>query len=66
MVSQTLMHWITANKLNPRLVMNALQDNGVCSDLCVEVKDVGNGGECLRWLVERDVREYRGPAANRE
>jgi hypothetical protein len=65
-VSQTLMHWITANKLNPRLVMNALQDNGVCSDLCVEVKDVGNGGECLRWLVERDVREYRGPAANRE
>jgi hypothetical protein len=65
-VSQTLMHWITANKLDPRLVMNALQDHGKCSDLCVEVKDVGNGGECLRWLVERDVREYRGPAANRE
>ena len=59
MVSQTLMHWIAANALDPRLVMNALQDNGKCSDLCVEVEDVGNGGECLRWLLERDVREYR-------
>jgi hypothetical protein len=58
-VSQTLMHWIRANNLDPRLVMNALQDHGKCSDLCVEVEDVGNGGECLRWLLGRDVREYR-------
>lgn len=59
MVSQTLMRWIADNNLDPRLVMNALQDNGKCSDLCVEVEDVGNGGECLRWLLGRDVREYR-------
>jgi hypothetical protein len=59
-LSQTLIHWIAANNLDPRLVMNALQDNGVCSDLCVEVEDVGNGGKCLRWLHERDLREYRG------
>jgi hypothetical protein len=58
-VSQTLMHWIAANNLDPRLVMNALQEHGKCSDLCVEVEDVGNGGECLRWLHERDLREYR-------
>ena len=53
------MDWITANNLDARLVMNALQDHGKCSDLCVEVEDVGNGGECLRWLLARDVREYR-------
>ena len=58
-MSQTLMHWITVNNLDPRLVMNALQDHGKCSDLCVEVEDVGNGGECLRWLLGRDAREYR-------
>jgi hypothetical protein len=58
-VSKTLMDWITANNLDTRLVMNALQDHGKCSDLCVEVEDVGNGGECLRWLHERDLREYR-------
>ena len=59
MVSKTLMDWITANNLDARLVMNALQDHGKCSDLCVTVEDVGNGGECLRWLLARDVREYR-------
>jgi hypothetical protein len=59
-VSKTLMDFIKAQGLDARLVMNTLQDNGVCSDLCVTVEDVGNGGECLRWLLERDVREYRG------
>jgi len=58
-MSQTLKAFIEAHGLDPRIVMNSLQDNGVCSDLCVEVEDVGNGGECLRWLLERDVREYR-------
>jgi hypothetical protein len=58
-MSQTLKAFIEANGLDPRTVMNTLQDNGVCSDLCVEVEDVGNGGECLRWLLGRDVREYR-------
>jgi hypothetical protein len=53
------MDYIKAQGLDPRMVMNKLQDNGVCSDLCVEVEDVGNGGECLRWLHERDLREYR-------
>lgn len=59
MVSQTLMHWIAANGLDSRLVMNALQEHGKCADVCVEVEDVGNGGECLRWLLEQDAREYR-------
>jgi hypothetical protein len=59
-MSQTLKAFIEAHGLDPRMVMNSLQDNGVCSDLCVEVEDVGNGGECLRWLLGRDVREYRG------
>lgn len=53
------MAFIEQNQLDARLVMNALQDNGKCSDLCVEVEDVGNGGECVRWLNERDLREYR-------
>ena len=58
-MSQTLKAFIEAKGLDPRMVMNTLQENGVCSDLCVEVEDVGNGGECLRWLNERDLREYR-------
>lgn len=58
-MSQTLQAFIEAHGLDPRIVMNALQDYGKCSDLCVEVEDVGNGGECLRWLLERDLREYR-------
>ena len=59
MVSKTLMDFIKAQGLDPRMVMNTLQDNGVCSDLCVEVEDVGNGGDCLRWLHERDLRGMR-------
>jgi hypothetical protein len=55
-MSQTLKAFIEAHGLDPRMVMNTLQDNGVCSDLCVEVEDVGNGGDCLRWLHERDLR----------
>jgi hypothetical protein len=58
-MSQTLKAFIEANGLDPRLVMNTLQDNGVCSDLCIEAEDVGNGGECLRWLHERELRGMR-------
>jgi hypothetical protein len=54
------MDFITAQGLDARLVMNTLQDNGVCSDLCVDVEDVGNGGQCLVWLHERDFRGMRG------
>jgi hypothetical protein len=59
-MSQTLKAFIEAKGLDPRMVMNELQDNGVCSDLCVEVEDVGNGGQCLLWLHERDLRGMRG------
>jgi hypothetical protein len=59
-MSKTLIDFIKAQGLDARLVMNALQDNGVCSDLCVEVEDVGNGGQCLLWLHERDLRGMRG------
>ena len=58
-MSESLRAYIAARGLDARLVMNGLQDNGACSDLCVEVEDVGNGGECLRWLLEQDAREYR-------
>jgi hypothetical protein len=58
-MSQTLKAFIEANGLDPRIVMNELQENGVCSDLCVEVEDVGNGGQCLLWLHERDLRGMR-------
>ena len=58
-MSQTLKAFIEAHGLDPRMVMNELQDNGVCSDLCVEVEDVGNGGQCLLWLHERDLRGMR-------
>jgi hypothetical protein len=59
-MSQTLKAFIEAHGLDPRIVMNELQDNGVCSDLCVEVEDVGNGGQCLLWLHQRDLRGMRG------
>jgi hypothetical protein len=59
-MSQTLKAFIEAHGLDPRMVMKELQDNGVCSDLCVEVEDVGNGGQCLLWLHERDLRGMRG------
>ena len=60
LVSKTLMDFITAQGLDPRRVMNELQDNGVCSDTCVGVEDVGNGGQCLLWLHDRDLRGMRG------
>jgi hypothetical protein len=59
-MSETLKAFIEANGLDPRMVMNSLQNHGVCSDLCVEVEDVGNGGQCLLWLHERDLRGMRG------
>jgi hypothetical protein len=58
-MSESLRAYIAACGLDARLVMNELQDHGKCSDLCVEVEDVGSGGECLRWLVERDMRALR-------
>ena len=59
-MSETLKAFIEANGLDPRVGMNTLQDNGVCSDTCVEVEDVGNGGQCLLWLHEQDLRGMRG------
>ena len=58
-MSKTLMDFIKAQGLDAGLVMNTLQDNGICSDLCVEVEDVGNGGQCLLWLHDRDLRGMR-------
>ena len=58
-MSETLKAFIEANGLDPRVVMNTLKDNGVCSDTCVEVEDVGNGGQCLLWLHDRDLRGMR-------
>jgi hypothetical protein len=58
-MSETLKAFIEANGLDPRMVMNELQDKGVCSDLCVTVEDVGNGGQCLLWLHEQDLRGMR-------
>ena len=58
-MSQTLMHYIAANGLDSRLVMNELQDYGVISDNAVSVAEVGNGGVAIAFLEKRDQRALR-------
>jgi hypothetical protein len=58
-VSETLIKFMQNEKLDETLVMNALQDAGICSDVAVWARDVGNGGACLAWLVKRDLRPLR-------
>jgi hypothetical protein len=58
-VSETLLKFMQNEKLDEIAVMNALQDAGICSDVAVWARDVGNGGACLAWLVKRDLRPFK-------
>lgn len=58
-MSETLMKFIENEKLDEVAVMNALQDAGICSDVAVWARDVGNGGACLGWLIKRDLRLFK-------
>ena len=58
-VSETLIKFMENEKLDEKLVMNALQDAGICSDVAVWARDVGNGGACLAWLLRSDLRPLR-------
>ncbi len=59
-MSESLRAYIAARGLDPRVVMNFLQDNGVISDNAVSVAEVGNGGVAIAWLEKRDLRALRG------
>lgn len=58
-MSESLRQYILARGLDERLVMNAMQENGVISDNAVDVADVGNGGAAISWLEKRDQRVLR-------
>jgi len=59
---QTLKAFIEANGLEPRLVMNALQDNGIVSDNCIDLCDVGNRMAAVEWLVGRRIKDLKEDA----
>ena len=58
-MSQILKAFVQVNGLDPRLVMNALQENGIVSDNCVELNDVGNRMAAVEWLVGRGVKDLK-------
>lgn len=58
-MSETLIKFMQNENLDEILVMNALQDAGICSDVAVWARNVGNGGACLAWLIKRDLRVFK-------
>jgi hypothetical protein len=56
------MDFIEANGLDPRLVMNALQENGIISDNCVELHEVGNRMAAVEWLIPRGINDLKEEA----
>ena len=58
-MSETLIKFIANEGLDESAVMNELQDHGKCSDNAVWACDVANGGQCLTWLLSRDLRPLR-------
>ncbi len=58
-MSETLIKFMENEKLDETLVMNALQNAGICSDVAVWARDLGNGGACLAWLIKTDLRALR-------
>ena len=57
-----LLSFVKANGLSAVLVMNALQDNGIVSDNCVELHEVGNRMAAVEWLVPRGINDLKGGA----
>jgi hypothetical protein len=58
-MSQTLKAFVQANGLDPRFVMNALQENCIVSDNCVELHEVGNRMAAIEWLVGRGIKDLK-------
>ncbi len=46
----TLEHYLEKEKIDPIKAMNALQDNGIISDNCIDPKDVIESGSAVIWL----------------
>ena len=44
-------NWIKARSANHNEVLNVLQEYGVISDNCVNVQDVGNDNEAMKWMA---------------
>jgi len=54
-----LVEFVQANGLSPLLVINALQENGIISDNCIELHDVGNRMAAVEWLVGRGIKDLK-------
>jgi hypothetical protein len=50
-VSNKLNNWIKVRSANHNEVLNVLQEYGVISDNCVNVEDVGNDMEAMKWMA---------------
>lgn len=50
-MSNKLSNWIKARSANHNEVLNVLQEYGVISDNCVNVEDVGNDMEAMKWMA---------------
>ena len=50
-MSNKLNNWIKARSANHNEVLNVLQEYGVISDNCVNVEDVGNSMEAMKWMA---------------
>jgi hypothetical protein len=46
-----LENWIKARSADQIETMNLLQEYGVISDNCVNVQDVGNDTEAMKWMA---------------
>jgi hypothetical protein len=49
----SLRYFIDHHRLDETDVLNMLQGNGVISDECVTVEDVGDAGKAVAWLILR-------------
>lgn len=59
-MSASLLAYVALHDLDPILTMNMLQEHGICSDNCITLEDVGDGGKCLAWLHNQpDLRAIR-------
>jgi hypothetical protein len=47
-----LENWIKNRYADQKEVLNALQEYGVISDNCIDVKDVGNDREAMMWVAK--------------
>jgi hypothetical protein len=58
-MSANLIAYLEMRQLDEVFVMNFLQDVGKVSDNCVGAAEVGNAGEVISYLENRDLRPFR-------